>query len=57
MPVPERHHVSGNRIEPPYPEGTELALFGNGLLLGCGKKEFWELEAACLRRPSAIPPA
>jgi peptide-methionine (S)-S-oxide reductase len=41
--VPERHFVNGNRIVPPFPEGTELALFGMGCFWGAEKK-FWEAE-------------
>ncbi|XP_018592479.1 mitochondrial peptide methionine sulfoxide reductase isoform X4 [Scleropages formosus] len=26
--VSEKHHVSGNRTTPPFPEGTQMALFG-----------------------------
>ncbi|BAU47615.1 methionine sulfoxide reductase A [Sulfurifustis variabilis] len=42
MPVPERHHVSGNRIVPPFPDGTALALFGMGCFWGA-EKAFWGL--------------
>jgi peptide-methionine (S)-S-oxide reductase len=42
MPVPERHHVSGNRIVPPFPDGLELALFGLGCFWGA-EKAFWPL--------------
>ena len=28
MPVPEKHFVSGTRLQPPFPAGTELATFG-----------------------------
>jgi peptide-methionine (S)-S-oxide reductase len=41
MPVPERHFVNGHRIVPPFPEGTELALFGMGCFWGAERK-FWE---------------
>jgi peptide-methionine (S)-S-oxide reductase len=41
MPVPERHFVNGNRLEPPFPEGTSLALFGMGCFWGAEKK-FWQ---------------
>jgi peptide-methionine (S)-S-oxide reductase len=40
MPVPEQHHVNGHRIVPPFPAGTELALFGLGCFWGA-EKAFW----------------
>ena len=40
--VPERHFVNGNRIVPPFPEGTKLALFGLGCFWGAERK-FWQL--------------
>ena len=39
--VPERHLVLGTRLEPPFPAGTELALFGMGCFWGAERK-FWE---------------
>ena len=42
MPVPERHFVNGNRLIPPFPDGTELALFGMGCFWGAERK-FWPL--------------
>ena len=42
MPVPERHFVNGARLEPPFPDGSELALFGMGCFWGAERK-FWEL--------------
>src|SRR5688572_13818361 len=39
--VAERHVVNGNRIVPPFPEGTKLALFGLGCFWGAEKK-FWQ---------------
>jgi peptide-methionine (S)-S-oxide reductase len=41
MPVPARHFVNGNRLEPPFPEGMETATFGMGCFWGAEKK-FWE---------------
>src|SRR5919109_952472 len=42
MPVPERHHVNGNRIVPPFPDGLELATFGLGCFWGA-EKAFWKI--------------
>jgi peptide-methionine (S)-S-oxide reductase len=42
MEVPERHHVNGARLQPPFPEGLERAVFGMGCFWGAEKK-FWEL--------------
>lgn len=43
MPVPEKHFVNGNRIVPPFPEGSERAMFGLGCFWGA-EKAFWKLE-------------
>ena len=43
MPVPAAHVVNGARLEPPFPEGMELATFGMGCFWGAERK-FWELE-------------
>ena len=39
--VPEAHYVNGNRLEPPFPDGLELATFGMGCFWGAERK-FWE---------------
>ncbi len=42
MEVPEKHFVNGTRLEPPFPDGLERALFGLGCFWGAEKK-FWQL--------------
>jgi peptide-methionine (S)-S-oxide reductase len=42
MPVPATHFVNGAPLVPPFPPGTELALFGMGCFWGTERK-FWQL--------------
>jgi peptide-methionine (S)-S-oxide reductase len=41
MRVPKAHFVSGAPLEPPFPEGSALALFGMGCFWGAERK-FWQ---------------
>ena len=41
MPVPAKHFLSGAPLEPPFPAGLELAMFGMGCFWGAERK-FWE---------------
>ena len=41
MRVPAPHFVNGNRLEPPFPAGTELAMFGMGCFWGA-ERIFWQ---------------
>ena len=42
MPVPEAHFVNGARLQPPFPDGLEQAIFGLGCFWGAERK-FWQL--------------
>ena len=43
MAVSAAHFVSGARLEPPFPAGMELAMFGMGCFWGAERK-FWETK-------------
>eukprot|EP00076_Gallus_gallus_P020096 XP_015140668.1 mitochondrial peptide methionine sulfoxide reductase isoform X9 [Gallus gallus] len=40
VPVADKHHVNGNRMVEPFPEGTQMAIFGMGCFWGAERK-FW----------------
>ena len=41
--VPETHAVNGHRIQPPFPEGLETAVFGMGCFWGA-ERLFWQSD-------------
>jgi peptide-methionine (S)-S-oxide reductase len=43
MPVPSKHVVNGNPLQPPYPAGMETAMFGFGCFWGAERK-FWQQQ-------------
>jgi peptide-methionine (S)-S-oxide reductase len=45
MPVPPRHHVNGNPLEPPFPPGIQLAQLAMGCFWGA-ERIFWSAPGA-----------
>ncbi|MDX1443871.1 MAG: peptide-methionine (S)-S-oxide reductase MsrA [Gammaproteobacteria bacterium] len=43
MPIEEPHVVNGRSLAGPYPEGTEMAMFGMGCFWGA-ERVFWQLD-------------
>jgi peptide-methionine (S)-S-oxide reductase len=43
MNVAKKHHVSGAPLEPPFPDGMQLALLGMGCFWG-EERKFWEKD-------------
>jgi len=43
MAVAETHHVNGNRLQPPFPDGLQQAVFGLGCFWGA-ERYFWQLQ-------------
>ena len=42
IPVPAEHFVTGARLEPPFPDGTDRMVFGMGCFWGA-ERTFWEI--------------
>lgn len=42
IPTAKAHHLSGRALKGPYPDGTQMAMFGLGCFWGAERK-FWQL--------------
>ncbi|HKZ24317.1 MAG TPA: peptide-methionine (S)-S-oxide reductase, partial [Acidimicrobiia bacterium] len=43
MRVPTGHYVNGHPLQPPFPAGSEMAIFGMGCFWGAERK-LWQTE-------------
>jgi len=43
MPIPDKHYVNGNVMQPPFPDHLKQIIFGMGCFWGAERK-FWQLE-------------
>ena len=43
MPVPADHFVNGHRLEPPFPDEMQIAMFGMGCFWGA-ERRFWQVD-------------
>ena len=43
IPVPDRHHVLGTPLKPPFPEGLQTAVVGMGCFWGA-ERIFWQAD-------------
>ena len=43
MPVPEPHFVTGNPLQPPFPDEMRTAMFGLGCFWGA-ERRFWQTQ-------------
>ncbi len=43
MRVPDKHFINGNPLQPPFPAGMKIAVFGLGCFWGA-ERRFWQQE-------------